>query len=204
VKISREGLPFIFASGLASLVLARLGLKVLGFAPVAFVTWFFRDPERQVPAGEGLVLSPADGKVLEVVRTSEERVGPCTKVSIFMSVFNVHVNRSPVTGAVVGKSYRKGTFHMANLGRKTEANERMILHIENEDGIYRVDQVAGLVARRISCTPEVGDRVQAGQRIGLIRFGSLLECWMPEGVRAAVDRGLAVKAGETVIGRKEQ
>jgi phosphatidylserine decarboxylase len=204
VKICREGLPFIAASGLVSLVLVRLGFKVLGLAPVAFVTWFFRDPERRAPLGEGLILSPADGKVLQVERTHEERVGPCTKVSIFMSVFNVHVNRSPVTGTVVGKSYRKGTFHMANLGKKTENNERMILHIENEDGIYRVDQVAGLVARRISCTPEVGDRVMAGQRIGLIRFGSLLECWMPETAKAAVERGQSVKACETVIGRREQ
>jgi len=203
VKIRREGFPFIFGSGLLSLVLARLGLRIVGLIPVIFVTWFFRDPERKVPAGEGLVISPADGKVLDVVNTEEERVGPCTKVSIFMSVFNVHVNRSPVSGTVVGKQYKPGTFHMANLGKKTEANERMILYIENQDGVFRVDQVAGLVARRISCMPVVGDTVEAGQRIGLIRFGSLLECYMPLGFTAAVSRGQTVFAGETVIGRKE-
>ena len=92
---------------------------------------------------------------------------------------------------------------MANLGKKTEANERMILYIENQDGVFRVDQVAGLVARRISCMPVVGDTVEAGQRIGLIRFGSLLECYMPLGFTAAVSRGQTVFAGETVIGRKE-
>lgn len=203
MKVRREGFPFIFSSGLLSLVLARLGLGIVGLIPVIFVTWFFRDPERKVPAGEGLVISPADGKVLDVVNTEEERVGPCTKVSIFMSVFNVHVNRSPVSGTVVGKQYKPGTFHMANLGKKTEANERMILYIENQDGVFRVDQVAGLVARRISCMPVVGDTVEAGQRIGLIRFGSLLECYMPLGFTAAVSRGQTVFAGETVIGRKE-
>ena len=204
MKIRREGLPFIIASGLVSLVLARLGLRAAGLVPVAFVLWFFRDPERTVPVGEGLVVSPADGKVLDVVDTEEERVGPCTKVSVFMSVFNVHVNRSPVSGTVVGKHYRPGTFHMANLGKKTDANERMILYIQNENGIFRVDQVAGLVARRISCTPEVGESVEIGQRIGLIRFGSLLECWMPAGFAARVRKGEAVYAAETVIGRKEQ
>jgi phosphatidylserine decarboxylase len=204
VKIRREGFPFIFGSGLLSLVLARLGLGIVGLIPVAFVTWFFRDPEREVPAGEGLVISPADGTVLDVVNTDEERVGPCTKISIFMSVFNVHVNRSPVSGTVVGKHYRSGTFHMANLGKKTEANERMILYIENQDGVFRVDQVAGLVARRISCMPEEGDKVEAGQRIGLIRFGSLLECYMPVGYTVAVSRGQTVFAGETVIGGKKE
>lgn len=203
MKVRREGFPFIFSSGLLSLVLARLGLGIVGLIPVIFVTWFFRDPERKVPAGEGLVISPADGKVLDVVNTEEERVGPCTKVSIFMSVFNVHVNRSPVSGTVVGKQYKPGTFHMANLGKKTEANERMILYIENQNGVFRVDQVAGLVARRISCMPVVGDTVEAGQRIGLIRFGSLLECYVPLGFTAAVSRGQTVFAGETVIGRKE-
>ncbi|MCK9262327.1 MAG: phosphatidylserine decarboxylase family protein [Deltaproteobacteria bacterium] len=204
MKIRREGFPFIFGSGLLSLVLARLGLGIVGLIPVAFVTWFFRDPEREVPAGEGLVISPADGTVLDVVNTDEEQVGPCTKISIFMSVFNVHVNRSPVSGTVVGKHYRSGTFHMANLGKKTEANERMILYIENQDGVFRVDQVAGLVARRISCMPEEGDKVEAGQRIGLIRFGSLLECYMPVGYTVAVSRGQTVFAGETVIGGKKE
>lgn len=204
MKIRREGFPFIFGSGLVSLVLARLGLGIVGLVPVMFVTWFFRDPERKVPAGKDIVISPADGKVLDVVNTDEERVGSCTKVSVFMSVFNVHVNRSPVSGTVIGKHYRPGTFHMANLGKKTEANERMILYIENQDGVFRVDQVAGLVARRISCMPGEGDILEAGQRIGLIRFGSLLECYMPTGFTAAVSRGQTVFAGETVIGRKEE
>jgi phosphatidylserine decarboxylase len=204
VSIRREGYPFIIGAALVSLVLAMVAPFVVAMVPVAFVTWFFRDPERSVPLGEDLVLAPADGTVLDVVAMTEEKVGPCTKVPIFMSVFSVHVNRAPVSGKVIAKRYQKGKFHVASVGKKTDANERMIIYIENQDGIYRVDQVAGLVARRILSFVEVGDTVEAGQRIGLIRFGSLLECFMPEGVHAQVSRGEKVSAGTTVIGRKQR
>jgi phosphatidylserine decarboxylase len=204
VKIRKEGLPFIIGSGLVSLVLALIGLGVVGLAPLLFVLWFFRDPERSVPTGNDLVISPADGTVLDIVETEDEHLGRCTKVPIFMSVFNVHVNRAMVSGKVIEKRYRPGTFHMANVGRKTDANERMIHYIENQDGVYRVDQVAGLVARRILFFPEVGDTVEAGQRIGLIRFGSLLECYLPPYVKVMVTKGQKVTAGQTVIGRKER
>ena len=204
MTIRREGYPFIIGAALVSVVLAMMGLGVVGLIPVAFVTWFFRDPERAVPLGDDLVVAPADGTVLDVEETTEERVGRCTKVPIFMSVFSVHVNRVLVSGKVIDKIYKKGTFHVASLGKKTDANERMILYIENKDGIYRVDQVAGLVARRIICFPEVGDTVEAGQRIGLIRFGSLLECWMPAPVKVQVKRGDKTSAGLTLIGRKER
>jgi phosphatidylserine decarboxylase len=204
VKIRKEGLPFIIGSGLISLVLALIGLGVVGLAPLLFVLWFFRDPERSVPTGNDLVISPADGTILDIVETEDERLGRCTKVPIFMSVFSVHVNRAMVSGKVIEKRYRPGTFHMANVGRKTDANERMIHYIENQDGVYRVDQVAGLVARRILFFPEVGDTVEAGQRIGLIRFGSLLECYLPLDVKVTVSKGQKVTAGQTVIGRKER
>jgi phosphatidylserine decarboxylase len=202
VTIRREGYPFIIGAVLFTLALALVGLELVGLVPLAFVVWFFRDPERAVPMGDDLVVAPADGTVLDVETLMEEKVGPCTKVPIFMSVFSVHVNRAPVSGTVVGKLYKKGKFHVASLGKKTEANERMILYIENQDGVYRVDQVAGLVARRILSFVEVGDKVEAGQRIGLIRFGSLLECFMPQGVMAQVAKGGKVSAGTTVIGRK--
>ena len=203
MSIRREGYPFIIGAALISAVLAMMGLGVVGLVPVAFVAWFFRDPERAIPVGDDLVVAPADGTVLDVEKTVEEKVGPCTRVPIFMSVFSVHVNRSPVTGTVVGKVYKKGAFHVASLGKKTEANERMIIYIKNKDGICRVDQVAGLVARRIVSFVDVGDSLEAGQRIGLIRFGSLLECFMPEGVAPQVKRGDKVSAGTTVIGRKQ-
>ena len=127
MSIRREGYPFIIGAALISAVLAMMGLGVVGLVPVAFVAWFFRDPERAIPVGDDLVVAPADGTVLDVEKTVDERVGPCTRVPIFMSVFSVHVNRSPVTGTVVGKVYRKGAFHVASLGRKTDANERMII-----------------------------------------------------------------------------
>ncbi len=204
MKIRREGLPFIIGSGVVSLVLVLTGLGVVGLSPVLFVLWFFRDPERITPSEEGLVISPADGTVLDVKETQDERIGPCVKVPIFMSVFSVHVNRAMVSGKVIEKRYRPGAFHVASVGRKTDANERMVHYIENQDGVYRVDQVAGLVARRILFFPEVGDTVQAGERIGLIRFGSLLECYLPLHVKVLVTKGQKVTAGRTAIGRIER
>ncbi len=202
--IRKEGLPFIAALTGISLLLRRTPLNVLAWAPTAFVTWFFRDPVRVVPSGKGLVLSPADGRVMEVRRTQEQRVGPCTKVSIFMSVFNVHVNRAPIGGEVLDKEHRPGTFHMANLGKKTEANERMLLYLSTDYGVIRVDQVAGMIARRISCWPVKGQRVSRGERIGLIRFGSLVELYVPEWVNVLSQRGDRVFAGQTVLGRVQK
>ncbi len=205
MKIRKEGYPFIaIASAAFGLMFLAGGLllRLAAIVPVLFVTWFLRDPERTVPQGEGIVVSPADGKVIEVSETAEEKVGPCTKVAIFMSVFSVHVNRVPVSGTVVDVRYRPGTFHVASMGKKTEANERMIIYIETEHGMFRVDQVAGLVARRISCWLNPGDRAVQGERFGLIRFGSLLECWLPKGFTPACERGQTVHAGESVIGRK--
>lgn len=201
MNIRKEGFVYIGISALLSILLFFTRLRLLGIIPVAFVTWFFRDPERTVPMGEDLVISPADGTILNIQDTDDEYVGPCKKVSIFMSVFNVHVNRAMTTGTVMEKRYCPGKFHMANLGKKTQDNERMIHYIKNDRGIFRVDQVAGLIARRISFWPETGDRVEAGQRIGLIRFGSLLECYLPTGVDIMVNIGDRTFAGQTVLGR---
>ncbi|HOJ13092.1 MAG TPA: phosphatidylserine decarboxylase [Deltaproteobacteria bacterium] len=205
MRIRREGLPFV-AGAAAVLALALVfggrAARLLAGLPVLFVTWFFRDPERVVPKGEGIVVSPADGEVIEVAETEEEIVGPCTKVAVFMNVFSVHVNRLPVSGRVRETRYRPGTFEVASLGKKTEANERMMVYIDTDHGTFRVDQVAGLVARRISCWLSPGDKAVMGERFGLIRFGSLLECWMPRGYKAVCERGQKVRAGESVIGRR--
>lgn len=205
MNIRKEGYPFIaLASAVFGLFFLAGGLllRAVGLLPVLFVTWFFRDPERTVPQGEGIVVSPADGEVIEVSEVEEEKVGPCTKIAIFMSVFSVHVNRIPVSGTVKDVQYRPGTFHVASLGKKTEANERMIIYIGTNHGLFRVDQVAGLIARRIICWLNPGDKVVQGERFGLIRFGSLLECWLPEGFSAACERGQKVHAGQSVIGRR--
>ncbi len=192
------------AAALLALSLASSAalVRILASLPLLFVTWFFRDPERVAPAGEDMVLSPADGEVIEVCETDEEVVGPCTKVAVFMSLFSVHVNRSPVTGTVRDVRYRPGRFVVASLGRKTEDNERMVIYIDTAHGTFRVDQVAGLVARRIVCWLSPGGKVAAGERFGLIRFGSLLECWMPKGYGALCERGDKVRAGESLIGRR--
>lgn len=205
MNVRREGYPLIAVAAAVSglfFLAGGLPLRLVALVPVIFVTWFFRDPERVVPEGEGIVVSPADGKVIEISETEEEHVGPCTKVAVFMSVFSVHVNRVPVSGTVRSVQYRPGTFHVASLGRKTEANERMITYIETDQGVFRVDQVAGLVARRIICWLNPGDRVVQGERFGLIRFGSLLECWLPRGFIATCRKGQTVHAGESVIGRR--
>jgi len=199
--IRKEGLPFIGISALISIILFVTPLSVLGLIPIIFVTWFFRDPYRTIPSGDGLILSPADGTILEVAGTTEEKVGSCTKVSIFMSIFNVHVNRLPIDGTIIAKQYKPGRFHMANLGKKTADNERVILYIKNDMGIFRLDQVAGLVARRIICWPEVGDQLQAGQKIGLIRFGSLLECYIPDSITVVARQKDRTFAGQTILGR---
>lgn len=205
MNVRREGYPLIAVAAAVSGLFFLTGgllLRLVAFVPVIFVTWFFRDPERTVPGGEGIVVSPADGKVIEVSETEEEQVGPCTKVAVFMSVFSVHVNRVPVSGTVRSVQYRPGTFHVASLGRKTEANERMITYLETDHGVFRVDQVAGLVARRIICWLNPGDKAVQGERFGLIRFGSLLECWLPRGFTATCRKGQTVHAGESVIGRR--
>lgn len=205
MNIRREGYPFIaIASAVFGLFFLMGGLvvRLIGLAPVLFVAWFFRDPERSVPAGEGLVVSPADGEVIEVYETTEEKVGPCTKVAVFMSVVSVHVNRIPVSGTVLDVQYKPGTFKVASLGKKTEANERMITYIKTDNGVFRVDQVAGLIARRIICWLKPGQQVVQGDRFGLIRFGSLLEIWLPAGYKAACERGQMVQAGESVIARR--
>jgi phosphatidylserine decarboxylase len=205
MNIRKEGFPFIaIATAMFGLffLTGKLALRLLGLVPVLFVTWFFRDPDRTVPDRKGIVVSPADGKVIEVYQTEEGKVGRCTKVAVFMSVFSVHVNRAPISGTVLEVLYKPGAFHVASLGKKTEANERMITYIATDDGIFRVDQVAGLIARRIICWLSPGGKVIQGDRIGLIRFGSLLECYLPKGYTATCECGQMVQAGTSVIGRR--
>jgi phosphatidylserine decarboxylase len=206
MKIRKEGFPFI---GIAAALFGVLYLtrstilRIIGLLPVMFVTWFFRDPDRITPKGEGLVISPADGTVLSIEEIEEERLGPCIKVAIFMSVFSVHVNRSPMSGTIQEVIYKPGAFHVASLGKKTEHNERMSIYMQTNLGNFRVDQVAGLIARRIICWLSAGQQVEQGEKIGLIRFGSLVECWLPREFSILCERGEKVYAGHTVIGRKK-
>jgi len=207
IPFAREGIPYVLAAAFTTLVTAILGQ--------AFLTWvllvltllvghFFRDPERIAPEGEGIVLCPADGRVIVVERVDGTPMvnRPLTKISIFMSVFNVHVNRIPISGKVCGIDYRKGRFLAAQKSKASLENERNWVWIRSEQGVDVVmTQVAGLLARRIVCWPSVGDDVYCGERFGLIRFGSRVDVYVPQESDLLVARGDRVCGGETVLCR---
>jgi phosphatidylserine decarboxylase len=174
----------------------------------AFTVWFFRDPERRCPEGEGVVVAPADGRILSVEEVKEPlglKGGALNdaalRVSIFMSPLNVHVNRVPATGRVVQVDYRRGRFHNAAAERASLMNEHNAVLLEAERTGKRLlcVQVAGFLARRILCWIEPGQMVRAGERFGLIRFGSRVDLYLPPGTRVQVSPGQRVRAGETVI-----
>jgi phosphatidylserine decarboxylase len=205
--IHREGWPFIAATIALALVFA-FAFKPLFWLILVLAGWmalFFRDPPRVVPTAPGLVVSPADGRVEPVVRASpppELGLGAARlpRVSIFMNVFDCHINRAPVAGRVQQIAYRKGKFLSADLDKASDDNERNALVIESESGSeVIVVQIAGLVARRIVCWKERGAAVAAGERIGMIRFGSRLDVYLPEGSAVSVAAGQRAVAGETII-----
>lgn len=203
----REGVRFvaIFAAVTLGLFLISDVLGWIGLGLTVWCYYFFRDPERVTPARDGLVISPADGVVSLIepaVPPAELGMAgtPLTRVSVFMNVFNCHVNRAPVAGEVVEVAYRPGKFLNASLDKASEDNERNGLRIRMTDGRdLAVVQIAGLVARRIVCFVDPGIELQAGERFGLIRFGSRLDVYLPEGTEPLVDIGQTMIAGETVI-----
>lgn len=201
-----EGTPFIIAFALTTLALAALSftiLAVISLALTLFVVCFFRNPERITPVGEGLVTSPADGKIIKVdkVCCAELGQGDFIKISIFMNVFNVHVNRIPYSGTVKRIRYNKGRFISAHLDKASALNENNAIVITTAKGqdILTV-QIAGLIARRIVCWIKEGMSVKRGERFGLIRFGSRLDVYLPPSARIAVKLGDVVRAGESILG----
>jgi phosphatidylserine decarboxylase len=164
----------------------------------AFIFYFFRDPERALPPSPTAVVSPADGRVLEVIDDSLDG-RPGRKVSIFLSVFNVHVNRAPVAGRIEGVDYRPGKFYAAMRARASTENEQNVIRLETERSPIIVKQIAGWVARRVVLWRKVGDRVERGERIGMIRFGSRVELWLPADAEIAVRPGDNVKGAASVI-----
>ena len=205
--IAREGLPFIIAGCLLTVLSYALGLTpatILFALLTLFTIWFFRDPERESKADERAVLTPADGKCLgiQVLENKDNPIGePAVLVSIFMSVFNVHVNRIPITGNISEITYHQGKFFSAHLDKASKENEnnRILLQTDIGHKIAFV-QIAGLIARRIACWIQEGDRVGAGQRFGLIRFGSRLDVYLPKDSQLAITPGKKVKAGVTILG----
>ncbi len=204
--IAKAGYPFIFASAFVTAVFALSGLVVLSLIGlvIAFcICGFFRDPDRVTPNEDGAVVSPADGKVIfaEVIDNSPFLNGPCIKISIFMSVFNVHVNRIPYTGKITKVSYCPGKFFSANLDKASKENEHNAIFLETESGdkVCFV-QIAGLIARRIICGLQEGDQVVRGQRFGMICFGSRLDVYLPENTKLNVAIEDKVEAGHSILG----
>jgi len=204
--IADAGYPFIFASAFTTGVLALLGFAlwaIIALLTTFFICYFFRDPDRLVPLQPGVVVSPADGKIIDVKNIADSRYfnGRCVKVSIFMSVFNVHVNRIPHGGEVKKIDYQPGKFFSANLDKASEKNEHNAVYIELEDGhTMCMVQIAGLIARRIICHIQNGDRVVRGQRFGMICFGSRVDLYLPVDIELDVSRGDKVKAGASIVG----
>jgi len=203
VSVAREGWPFIVVPAVlgAGLVLAGRRALALPFAAASLVSLgFFRDPEREVPSVPGGVLSPADGRVLSVDAVEDRFVGPAVRVAIFLSPLDVHVNRAPVAGLVVGTVYSRGRFLAAYRSEAEDANERCSLHLQGDAARVTVVQIAGVVARRIVCRVRPGDKLIAGERFGMIRFGSRTDCVMPRGTDVRVRVGDRVTGGVTVLG----
>lgn len=206
VPIHREGWPFVAVFAVVTNLLAWIWgpLGWIGLILTVWCAYFFRDPVRTVPRGEGLVISPADGLVSMIVDAvpppelglSDE---PMTRISIFMNVFNCHVNRVPVAGRIERIAYRPGLFLNADLDKASEDNERNALIVDTGRARYGVVQIAGLIARRIVSFVSEGDRLEQGERFGLIRFGSRVDVYLPKGVNPLVGVGQTAIAGETVI-----
>jgi phosphatidylserine decarboxylase len=206
VPVHREGYPFLGASAVITLVLFVLWqpLGWIALMATGWVAYFFRDPARVTPLEEGLLVAPADGRISQVARAEpppELGLGglPLQRISIFMSVFDCHVNRSPLAGRIERIAYRAGAFLSADLDKASEANERNSLIIASPGGRIAVVQIAGLVARRIVPFVREGEVIAAGERIGMIRFGSRVDVYLPEGATALVSEGQIMTAGETVI-----
>jgi phosphatidylserine decarboxylase len=207
MRVAREGYPLIFTAVIFTLLAFVAGWMplgiILGLMGLA-IAGFFRDPQRQPPAGEGLVVSPADGKVVSVagVKGDSPFLGGGTRVSIFLSPLDVHINRIPVEGRIEKVTYQRGKFLAAYKEEACERNEQNALSILDSEGRkLGVVQIAGVLARRIICRAKPGDQLARGERFGLIMFGSRTDTYLPEGCRIEVAEGQRVKGGETVLAR---
>lgn len=207
VPVHKEGYPFVAAFFVGSLVLGWLfePLFWVGMILTLWCAYFFRDPERVTPQDDDLVISPADGRVSSIrmevppeeLHLSDE---PMLRISVFMNVFDCHINRAPMRGSVVNIAYREGSYLNAELDKASKENERNGLVIETtRNGRIGVVQIAGLVARRILCWTNPSEPLDAGERFGLIRFGSRLDIYLPAGAEPRVSLGQRAIAGETVI-----
>ncbi len=210
--MNKEGIGTLIALLVVAVVLTALAVWIpklysvlyaaVAWLLVVFTVYFFRDPEREVPQAEGIVVAPADGKIIEISETFEREFLQSTahKVSIFLSIFDVHVNRIPVDGQVAYFRYRRGAFHAAFRPSASIENEQAVIGIETKHGKVLFKQIAGIIARRIVCNVREGYRVKRGERFGMIKFGSRVDLFLPRDAQLQVQLHQKVKAGTTIIG----
>jgi len=205
VSIARPGYPYIVISAFITFVFALLGLTILALTGIfitLFILYFFRDPDRVTPSDPKAIISPADGKVIlaEDIDDNPYLEGPCKRISVFMNVFNVHVNRNPCDGKIVETFYQPGKFFSANLDKAAMSNEHNAIVIDSLKGKRLcVVQIAGLIARRIICNLQPGDDVKKGARFGMICFGSRLDIYLPDSCLLNVQVGEKVLAGTSIL-----
>ncbi len=214
MSIAREGYPFILSASIVGVTLAAISalwvwtpsliVAAIFLLFAAACAGFFRNPTRAIPADESMVVSPADGRVLQVLEIDDEYVGQAYRVDIFLSIFDVHINRTPASGTVDFITYRSGRFISAFKDKASDQNERNDVGISGKWGRMRVAQIAGSVARRIVCHVREREPVSMGQVFGLIRFGSRTELTFPRTYTPCVKAGQHVKGGETVMGKLAQ
>ena len=204
--VAKEGLPFLVPSALLTIFLGGMGWKILmslGILLTLFIAFFFRNPKRKIPSLQNIILSPADGRIVHVGECEEDRFlrEKALKVSIFMSLFNVHINRAPAAGKILERSYHPGRFLVASVDKASLLNEQNAFVLETEDQFkILLIQIAGFVARRIVCYAKAGDTLRKGEIFGLIRFGSRIDLYLPTEVKPIVRVGQHVKGGESIIG----
>ncbi len=208
ISIAKEGYPIIGLFAVSALVFACFKCPfgaIIFLAFLWFSVFFFRDPERVVPGAGGLAVSPADGKIIRIQKREDPLDGKeKTCVSIFMNIFSVHVNRSPVAGTLQKIAYFPGKFVNASFDKASTDNERCVYQVVDEDGLYwEFVQISGLIARRIVCRADEGDVLSRGERFGMIRFGSRVDVYLPDEYESAVKIGEQVFAGQSVLARKK-
>jgi len=202
----RDGIPWVAVPVTLAIVPMLFGWWWLAIALIllaAFMAFFFRDPRRKIPTEPGIIVAPADGRVT-LVRCGEPDAASDSLISIFLSPFDVHVNRAPLAGTISEIEYRKGKFLMATSPRARDVNEQNSLTIEGEPLVVKCTQIAGILARRIVCWKRAGDRVELGERFGMIKFSSRTDVLLPCGVEVVVKKGMRVRGGVTIIGRMKQ
>jgi phosphatidylserine decarboxylase len=200
----REGLPYIIipvVCGLGASFFGYWWIALLLLAVAAFMGFFFRDPQRIVPTEAGVVVAPADGRITRVCALMPEEAHSPTLISIFLSPFDVHINRAPIAGAIKNITYTRGRFLMATRAEASLVNEQNMLTIEGAQITVACKQIAGILARRIVCWKRTGDRLALGERFGLIKFSSRTDVILPPEVEVIVKKGMRVKGGATIIGR---